>query len=140
RYLGVGAMLVGGVWALIRLAPSLARGISAGLAAHRAAAGDPSGAAMQRTERDIPVQAVLLLSLACLLPLAVIFHRFSGTIGLAALMSLFAVVAGLLSSAVAADMAGLVGSPNNPISGVTIATILVGSHLLSGLVTDAWPA
>ncbi|HLU66731.1 MAG TPA: oligopeptide transporter, OPT family [Kofleriaceae bacterium] len=137
RYLGVGAMLVGGVWALIRLAPSLARGISAGLAAHRAAAGDPSGAAMQRTERDIPVQAVLLLSLACLLPLAVIFHRFSGSIGLAALMSLFVVVAGFLFSAVAAYMAGLVGSSNNPISGVTIATILVGSLLLKLLGTDS---
>jgi putative OPT family oligopeptide transporter len=92
---------------------------------------------MARTERDIPVQAVALLALVALMPLAIVFYRFAGSVGLAALMSVFVVVAGFLFSAVAAYMAGLVGSSNNPISGVTIATILVGALLLRLIGTDS---
>jgi len=136
RYIGVGAMLVGGLWALISLSPSLARGIRASMRAHAAARLDP-GRAMPRTERDLPAQFVLFASLASLVPLTLIFYRFTHSIGLAAFMSVFVVVAGFLFCAVASYMAGLVGSANNPISGVTIATILSAALLLKLLGLDA---
>jgi putative OPT family oligopeptide transporter len=129
RYLGVGGMLVGGLWALISLAPSLARGIRASLAAHSAAR-RTGGGALPRTERDIPIQLVFVLSLVALAPLTVVFHHFVNSVPLAGFMAVFVLVAGFLFSAVAAYMAGLVGSSNNPISGVTIATILTGALLL----------
>ena len=132
RYLGVGAMLVGGLWALISLAPSLARGIRASFQAHSAARRNADGA-LPRTERDIPIQLVVVLCLVSLAPLTVVFLHFVDSVPLAAFMALFVLVAGFLFSAVAAYMAGLVGSSNNPISGVTIATILTGALLLRAL-------
>ena len=129
RYLGVGGMLVGGLWALISLAPSLVRGIRASLAAHSAARRAASGE-LPRTERDIPIQLVFVLSLISLAPLTAVFYHFVQSVPLAGFMALFVLVAGFLFSAVAAYMAGLVGSSNNPISGVTIATILTGALLL----------
>jgi putative OPT family oligopeptide transporter len=129
RYLGVGAMLVGGLWALISLAPSLTRGIRASFAAHSKARRS-SGGALPRTERDIPIQLVIVLALVALAPLTVVFHHFVHSAALSAFMALFVLVAGFLFSAVAAYMAGLVGSSNNPVSGITIATILTGALLL----------
>jgi putative OPT family oligopeptide transporter len=136
RYIGVGAMLVGGMWALISLSPSLVRGIRASMRAHAAARRDPERA-LPRTERDMPAQLVLALSIVSLAPLTFIFYRFSHSVGLAALMAVFVVVAGFLFCAVASYMAGLVGSSNNPISGVTIATILSAALLLKLLGLDA---
>jgi putative OPT family oligopeptide transporter len=135
RYIGVGAMLVGGLWALISLAPSLVRGIRASLEAHAAARSDPQRR-LPRTEQDLPAQLVLGLSIVSLLPLTFIFYRFSHSVGLAAFMAVFVVVAGFLFCAVASYMAGLVGSSNNPISGVTIATILSAALLLKLLGLD----
>ncbi len=138
RYLGVGAMLVGGVWALIRMAPSLVAGIRVSMsAAKNTASGD-----IPRTERDTPMKIVLGLSVIAIVPLYAICFHFTGSAGIAAFMALFMLVAGFLFSAVAAYMAGLVGSSNNPISGVTIATILTVSLLLKafGMDSDVGPA
>jgi len=134
RYLGVGAMLVGGVWALIRLAPSLARGIKSSFAAY---GGGSNPADILRTERDAPMKLVLALAAIALVPLFFISLHFTGSPGIAAFMALFMLIAGFLFSAVAAYMAGLVGSSNNPISGVTIATILTVSLLLKALGLDS---
>jgi putative OPT family oligopeptide transporter len=136
RYLGVGGMLVGGLWALISLAPSLVRGIRASLSAHSASRRDRDGA-LPRTERDIPIQLVIVLALASLAPLTLVFYHFVASVPLASLMAAFVLVAGFLFSAIAAYMAGLVGSSNNPISGVTIATVLSAALLLRLLGTSS---
>ena len=137
RYLGVGAMLAGGLWTLISLMPSLARGIRASLA--RAGA---RGGPVLRTELDVPFRWVATLVVAAVVPLTFVFMHFVGSAGLAIFMALFVVVAGFLFSAVAAYMAGIVGSSNNPISGVTIATVLSAALLLKllGVSGDAGPA
>ena len=77
------------------------------------------------------VGVALLLSLV---PLALIFHHVTGVVWVAVVMSVVMLVAGFLFSAVAGYMAGLVGSSNNPISGVTIATILTSALLLLALL------
>ena len=58
RYLGVGAMVVGGLWALIRLWGSLVAGVRAGFHAYR---GGDDDADVARTDRDTPMNAVLVL-------------------------------------------------------------------------------
>lgn len=133
RYLGVGAMAVGGLWALIQLRKSLAAGIRSGLAAYRSVK-DPDAAAVERTDRDAPMQWVLVLMVVAVVPLFLIFDYFTGSAAIAAVMAGAMLVAGFLFSAVAGYMAGLVGSSNNPISGVTIATLLVASLLLVWLM------
>lgn len=131
RYLGVGAMIVGGLWALVDLRDKLLAGVRTGLSAFRAAAG---GGALPRTERDLPMQWVLGLSLASLLPLGLVFFHVTHVAWVSVVLAVIMLVAGFLFCAVAAYMAGLVGSSNNPVSGVTIATILLTSLLLLGML------
>jgi putative OPT family oligopeptide transporter len=126
RYLGVGAMLVGGVWALISIRESLLSGIRSGLAAARAGA----GAAIAHTERDLPMQAILVGVLLFTLPLFVLYQNIVGSIGVSLPMTVIMIVAGFLFCSVSAYMAGLVGSSNNPVSGITICTILFASLVL----------
>jgi putative OPT family oligopeptide transporter len=67
-------------------------------------------------------------------PLFFVFWEITDVAWVAALMAVIMLVAGFLFSAVASYMAGLVGSSNNPISGVTIATILVSALLLAAFL------
>jgi len=126
RYLGVGAMLIGGIWTLIALRNSLLSGVRSGLAATR------SGAAkiVEHTEQDIPMQAVLVGLVAFTIPLAILYYAIVQSIAVTIPMTIIMIVAGFLFSSVSAYMAGLVGSSNNPVSGITIGTILFASLVL----------
>lgn len=139
RYLGVGAMALGGIWALLSLVKPIRDGIRSSLSAVREArSGDRSDIA--RTERDTPIHIVLWGTLAMSLPIFVsfLFIVDQEALGITAGLYwgtlagglVFALLAGFLFASVAGYMAGLVGSSNNPISGVTIATILSTSLLL----------
>jgi putative OPT family oligopeptide transporter len=123
RYLGVGAMLVGGIWALISMRGSLWSGIRRGLSAE-------IEEALDHTDRDTPMRWVLAGVAVFVLPIAVVYYAIVGLVGAALAMTIVMVLAGFLFSAVAAYMAGLVGSSQNPVSGVTIATILFASLML----------
>jgi putative OPT family oligopeptide transporter len=133
RYIGVGAMVVGGLWALIRLRSSLVGGIRSGIDAYRARR-TSGGEAVVRTERDVPMPWVGAALAVAAVPLGAMFVAFTGSLGIGLFMALIMLVAGFLFSAVAGYMAGLVGSSNNPISGVTIATILTAALLLLALM------
>ena len=139
RYLGVGAMAVGGLWALVSLIGPLRDGIRASVEAFRRARRE-GASAVERTERDTPIPVVaggtvalavplffVLLSLVDQDALGITSGLYTATLIFALL---FALVAGFLFSSVAGYMAGLVGSSNNPISGVTIATVLSISGIL----------
>lgn len=130
RYLGVGAMLVGGIWTLISLRKSLLSGIQSGLAATRAGVGK----VVAEAERDLPMKAVLIGLIAFTLPLAGLYHAIVQDFTVSVPMTLIMIVAGFLFSSVSAYMAGLVGSSNNPVSGITIGTILFASLVLALLM------
>ncbi len=140
RYLGVGGMLVGGLFSLYRLRKSLLGGITAGLEVYRKRR-TGGGEAIVRTEHDVPMNIILILIAISVVPLFFIFWHFTDSPGIAAVMAVVMVVAGFLFSAVASYMAGLVGSSNNPVSGITISTILVAALLLlaMGLKSPAGP-
>jgi putative OPT family oligopeptide transporter len=149
RYVGVGAMVVGGLWALVRMRGHLVQGVRSGLRAYRGirtSGGDHAerggGASEEdavpaRTERDTPLQWVGVIVALCVVPLFFVFRYITDHTGIALVMAGVMLVAGFLFSAIASYMAGLVGSSNNPVSGVTIATILFSALLLLGLGTDA---
>ena len=127
RYLGVGAMLVGGIWALISIRESLLSGIRSGLAAARAGA---AGAVVSHTERDLPMNAIMIGTLLFTLPLFALYQNIVGDVAVSLPMTIIMIVAGFLFVSVSAYMAGLVGSSNNPVSGITICTILFASLVL----------
>jgi len=131
RYLGVGAMVVGGIWSLIKLFKPLIAGIKASLDAVKHA---NSGGELPREEKDIPITYVGIVLLAMMIPVFLLYIGVIKTVWVAGLLTVVMLVLGFLFSAVASYMAGVVGSSNNPISGVTIATILFTSLLLLVLV------
>jgi putative OPT family oligopeptide transporter len=126
RYLGVGAMLVGGIWTLIQLRSSLLSGIRSGLAVSRAGAGHVIAA----TEQDLPMKWILIGVVAFTIPLWVLYQNIVGSLAVSLPMTIIMIVAGFLFCSVSAYMAGLVGSSNNPVSGITIATILFAAVVL----------
>ena len=125
RYLGVGAMVVGGIWSIMQLAKPLIESISLSL---KTLQEDSDNIALE--ERDLPINYVFIGVLALLVPMCLTYFSIIPSWGSAIILSLIMCVFGFLFSAVAAYMAGVVGSSNNPISGVTIATILFSSLLI----------
>jgi len=125
RYLGVGAMVVGGIWSIMQLAKPLIESISLSL---KTLQEDSDNIALE--ERDLPINYVFIGVLALLVPMCLTYFSIIPSWGSAIILSLIMCIFGFLFSAVAAYMAGVVGSSNNPISGVTIATILFSSLLI----------
>ena len=126
RYLGVGAMLIGGVWTLFSLRRSLLSGIKSGLAAARKGVGGP----VAETERDLPMKWMLVALVLFVLPLAALYQAIVHQWSVSIPMTIIMIVAGFLFVSVSGYLAGLVGSSNNPVSGITIATILFASVVL----------
>jgi len=129
RYIGVGGMLVGGLWTVLKMRGSIFSGIRSGLAAYSKAGGG-GGVEIERTEKDMPMKWILVLIIGSAVPLFLVYQMFVGKVSVTLPMAVMMLILGFLFSAVAGYMAGLVGSSNNPISGVTIATVLVSSLLL----------
>jgi len=128
RYLGVGGMLLGGLWTVFAMRKSLFSGIASGLRAYRQVTSGEKTIA--RTEKDMSMKWVLILIVASIIPLYLVYQYFVKDVTVSLLMAVVMLVAGFVFSAVAAYMAGIVGSSNNPISGVTIATVTVSALLL----------
>jgi putative OPT family oligopeptide transporter len=83
-------------------------------------------------DRDLPARVVFLGVISTSLPLFFLFWQLTDHAPLSGLLVALVLIFGFLFSSVAAYMAGLVGSSNNPVSGVTIATILFTSLFLAG--------
>ena len=140
RYMGVGAMLVGGLWTVFRMRKTLLQGVASGLRAYRSV--DGTGQAVvevPRTERDMPMKWILILMVLSVIPLFFVYHAFVQRIEVSITMAVLMLIAGFAFSAVAAYMAGLVGSSNNPISGVTITTIVFSAFFLMLLIGKGAP-
>ncbi len=130
RYLGVGAMLVGGLWALFSLRHSIISGVKSGFAATRAGA----SAVVAHTERDLPMKSVLIGIVLFAIPLWALYQSIVGSVAVSLPMAIIMIATGFLFCSVSAYMAGLVGSSNNPVSGITIATILFAAVVLLALL------
>jgi putative OPT family oligopeptide transporter len=130
RYLGVGAMLSGGIWTLFSLRKSLVSGIRSGLSVHGGGAGNE----LPTTERDIPMRMILIGTIVFVLPLLALYQAIVSQWMVSIPMTIIMIVAGFLFVSVSAYMAGLVGSSNNPVSGLTIATILFAALVLVTLL------
>jgi putative OPT family oligopeptide transporter len=135
RFLGVGAMLIGGVWTLISLRHSLVSGIRSGLHAER----NKDGQETPATERDLPMKYILIGVVVFALPLMFLYQAIVDQWMVSIPMTIIMIVAGFLFVSVSAYMAGLVGSSNNPVSGLTIATILFAALVLALLLGRASP-
>jgi putative OPT family oligopeptide transporter len=119
RYIGAGAVLAAGIITLARTIPTIVSSAREGLKDFSAAAGAP---ARLRTERDIPMWIVLGGSLLLALFLAVAPHMPTQGNFVAAILI---VIFGFFFVTVSSRITGLIGSSSNPISGMTIATLII---------------
>ena len=135
RIIGVGGMIIGGLWTILKLIKPIAQGIGSGISAYRnLKKGDGEKEEIKRTEKDAPMQWVLFSLAVCVIPIYIIYYMITGYVSIAITMAFIMIIAGFVFSAVGSYMAGLVGSSNNPISGITVATILFSSIILLALL------
>ena len=123
RYLGVGAMLAGGVATLWQLRGRIAQAFGEGMTAMRMAAA-PAEAMRPREERDLGGTVVLgasALAVATVFLLSV--YRGQG-VAVSGLLALVLSLLGFFAVAVAGYLTGIVGASNNPVSGVTVIVLL----------------
>jgi len=142
RFMGAGVIGVAAIWTLIKLAGPLIGGLTSALAAN---ARRSHGEALDRTEQDIPLPLVGLISLACLVGIAGILAWFAqGNPTLAGSTALlvggglvYVIVIGFAVAAICGYMAGLIGSSNSPVSGVGILAVVIASVLMLGVLALA---
>lgn len=137
RYIGVGGMLLGGLWTIFYMRKTMFSGITSGLKAYRNLSGGKTD--IPRTEKDMPMKWILIMIIGSVVPLFLLYQVFVQQVYVSITMAAIMLVTGFVFSAVAGYMAGIVGSSNNPISGVTIATVLVSSLLLLVLMGSDAP-
>lgn len=120
RFIGVGAMLVAGLWVLLLALKPVWRSIHISLIQVEIGTG-------VQTPPEFSMKQTFIWIMLLAIPIAVLQYRMIPYPELVVFGLLFALLASFLFSTVAAYMAGLVGSSNNPISGVTIATIFIAA-------------
>ncbi len=121
RYIGAGALAAGGIISLIKSLPLIVKTFSGAMKSMTG-----SGAASNaRTEKDINLK-IVLISIA-ILTLAV---WLVPAIPVSLLGAVIVVIFGFFFATVSSRMVGLVGSSNNPVSGMAIATLLIATLIL----------
>jgi len=120
RYIGAGAVAAAGLITLIRTLPTI---ISAFRESFKSLKDIKAGIAPSRLERDIPITYVIVGSLALVLIVALL-PQLPGTFPGTLLMGLLVVVFGFFFVTVSSRIVGIIGSSSNPISGMTIATLM----------------
>ena len=138
RLIGAGTIAVAALWTIGKLAKPVYTGVMSSIeASRRLSAASGADSALPRTERDLPIGVVSLISLACFIPLALLFTIFLQGSAIAPLTAVlvvvgvaYVVIAGFLVAAACGYMAGLIGSSNSPVSGLGILTIIGASLLL----------
>ncbi|HEX7758517.1 MAG TPA: oligopeptide transporter, OPT family [Caulobacteraceae bacterium] len=123
-YIGAGAVATGGIISLVRSLPMIWRGLTGGLsdiqARRGAAANGEAAAVVARTDRDLPTSFVVggvIVLLVAIMAARTLHMNLMG----AALIVLF----GFLFVTVSSRLTGQIGSSSNPISGMTVATLLL---------------
>lgn len=135
RYMGVGAMLVGGLWGVYSILGPIKQAISSSLQSRR-----NQDEKVERTQHDMSMKFVIRMGLFLAIPLYIIFSQAiktghwpvgSGTtFAVTALCVVLAIGFGFVCAAIGAYMTGLVGSTCLPVSGITISGLLVFSTVL----------
>ncbi len=126
RYIGAGAVACGGVLSLIKSLPLIVRTFKDAMGDY----GKGRTASTLRTEQDIPMKVVLLGVL-----LVAIVLWLVPAIPLNLFTALIVIVFGFFFATVSSRMVGLIGSSNNPVSGMAIATLLISTMLLKATGT-----
>jgi putative OPT family oligopeptide transporter len=125
-YIGAGAVAAGGIISVFRSLPIIWHGLKGGLSDFSASKAEGSPAKL-RTDRDLPINFVLIGVLALVVVIAFASPLYVGGTGIAARIAagIMIIVFGFLFVTVSSRLTGEIGSSSNPISGMTVATLLL---------------
>jgi putative OPT family oligopeptide transporter len=122
RYIGVGAMIVGGIWSIINVRHSIIKGFK-GIVLK-------VGKPLERTTQDLSGKQVIYLLFSVAIPIFVLYSILTQSFRIGIVAGFSMLLASLFFVAVSSYIVGLVGSSNNPVSGMTIITVLFASVIL----------
>ena len=127
RFLGIGAMVVAGIYSIIKIAGSMGSAIKTAVQGLR---GQDDTANLPRTEQSISGRALFGLLALSLVLSSVVYYVMTQSVQVTAITTVAMFVLAFFFVAVAAYIVGLVGSSNSPVSGMTICTVLLTAGLL----------
>jgi putative OPT family oligopeptide transporter len=126
--IAVGGMLVGASYTLFRMRKSLASGMVRAVSDLKKSAAAHAGTA--RTERDLSAKVVFAGLAAVLVCMVVLYTSYSGVLKGGIVAAIVMIIIGFFFAAVSGNLVGLIGSSNNPISGLTLATLIIAALLM----------
>lgn len=125
RPIAVGGMLVGATYTLYRMRKNLMLGIKRGVADLKKST--TAVATVARYDQDLSMKVVVFGLGGIFALVSVLYLYFAGTIGAALTAAIVMFITGFFFAAVSGNLVGLIGSSNNPLSGLTLATTIVAA-------------
>jgi len=117
RFLGVGAMLIGGFWSILKLIKPIIDGIIL----------DFNNYKQNKPSEDLSTKNIIYILGIIIIPLFFMYYNLLNSFSFSLILTFIIIIIAFFFSSVAAYMSGIVGSSNNPVSGITIATILLSA-------------
>lgn len=131
RPIAIGGMLVGAGFTLWRMRKNLIAGISRSIGdVKKAASGEH---VVDRIEKDIPFKWVIIGILGTAVLTFIIYQFFAQDFVAAFVATVVMIIAGFFFAAVSGYLVGIIGSSNNPISGLTLSTLVIAALLMVAL-------
>jgi putative OPT family oligopeptide transporter len=137
RPIAVGGMLVGAAYTLFRMRASLTAGMGKAFADLRQTADQQ--AKLARTERYMSSKTVFSLIAVMFVLMCLLYIRISGLLWPAILAAVVMILVGFFFATVSGNLVGFIGSSNNPISGLTLSTLLIAALLMVALGVSGGP-
>jgi putative OPT family oligopeptide transporter len=131
RPLAVGSMMVGTCYTLFRMRKNLSAGLAKAFAELRS--GQPPAETVGRTERYMSSKTVFLLIGVTFVLMCILYIYMTGMIGGAIAAALVMLIVGFFFATVSGYLVGVIGSSNNPISGLTLSTLVIAALLMVAL-------
>jgi len=140
RPIAVGGMLVGASYTLFKMRKQLALGMGRAVSDLKKSAA--AHEATNRTERDLPAKAIFAGVGVVFIAMILLYHYFiagAGTLSASQVLSGSLVAAGVMVvvgfffAAVSGNLVGMIGSSNNPVSGLTLCTLVIAALLMVAL-------
>ena len=131
RPVAVGSMMVGTCYTLFRMRKNLVAGLAK--AFHEITHGTPDMATLERTERYMSSKVVFGLIGLTFLAMCVLYVRLSGLVSGGIAAALVMLIVGFFFATVSGYLVGVIGSSNNPISGLTLSTLVIAALLMVSL-------
>ncbi len=127
--IAVGAMLVGAFYTLFKMRKSLLTGIGRSVSDVKKVRAEGTSDTL-RTDKDLPFPTIMFAIVALIIPMVFLYNIFTRNFGSSLVAAIVMIVMGLLFAAVAGYLVGIIGSSSNPISGLTLTTLLIAALMM----------